>query len=129
MSRNNTGFGDLMVGFLVGGLVGATFAFLIAPKSGEETREEIRAKGLELQNSTEQTIQEARKSLSTAIADLTSRMEELQAQSQTVIDGSRKQLTDAARELSEIAKEAIEEIKTTTMQVVEETEKAAVEAG
>lgn len=97
MSANNTGFGDFVSGFLVGSLVGATVAFLAAPKSGEETREEIRAKGLELQGSTEQAMQEARKSLSAATADLNSRVEELRAQSQAVIDEGRKQWADAGR--------------------------------
>jgi len=97
VSANNTGFGDFVSGFLVGSLVGATVAFLAAPKSGEETREEIRAKGLELQGSTEQAMQEARKSLSAATADLNSRVEELRAQSQAVIDEGRKQWADAGR--------------------------------
>ena len=37
MSDNNE-FGSFLSGFLVGGLVGAAVALLMAPQSGEETR-------------------------------------------------------------------------------------------
>jgi gas vesicle protein len=38
MSDNN---GNLLVGFIIGALVGATLGILFAPKSGRETREDI----------------------------------------------------------------------------------------
>lgn len=39
---------DCVKGLLIGGLIGAAFALLYAPKSGEETREEIRHSAEEL---------------------------------------------------------------------------------
>jgi gas vesicle protein len=45
MSENN---GDLLVGFIVGGLIGAALGILFAPKSGKETREDIKQKADEL---------------------------------------------------------------------------------
>jgi gas vesicle protein len=44
MSENN---GDLLLGFIIGGLVGVTLGILFAPKSGKETREEITRKAKE----------------------------------------------------------------------------------
>jgi len=41
MSENNS---DLLVGFIVGGLIGVTLGLLFAPKSGKETREDIARK-------------------------------------------------------------------------------------
>ncbi|HUN55602.1 MAG TPA: YtxH domain-containing protein [Smithella sp.] len=38
MSDDN---GNLLVGFIIGALVGATLGILFAPKSGRETREDI----------------------------------------------------------------------------------------
>ena len=38
MSDNN---GNLLVGFIIGALAGATLGILFAPKSGRETREDI----------------------------------------------------------------------------------------
>jgi len=40
--------GEFMAGFLVGALVGAAAALLLAPQSGEETRTLIREKVIEL---------------------------------------------------------------------------------
>jgi gas vesicle protein len=38
MSENNS---DLLLGLLIGGLMGAAFGILFAPKSGKEMREDI----------------------------------------------------------------------------------------
>jgi gas vesicle protein len=45
MSENN---GDLLASFIVGGLIGITLGILFAPKSGKETREDIKRKADEL---------------------------------------------------------------------------------
>ncbi len=45
--NSNQGFGFL-IGFLLGGVTGATIALLWAPVSGEETREQIRSGGVAL---------------------------------------------------------------------------------
>jgi gas vesicle protein len=45
MSENN---GDLLAGFIIGGLIGITLGILFAPKSGKETREDIKRKADEL---------------------------------------------------------------------------------
>ena len=38
MANNDSDFGAFISGFLIGGLVGAAVALLMAPQSGEETR-------------------------------------------------------------------------------------------
>ena len=48
MSDNNSDFGAFLAGFVIGGLVGAATALLLAPQSGEETCTVIRDKGIEL---------------------------------------------------------------------------------
>ena len=45
MSEKN---GDLLAGFIIGGLVGITLGILFAPKSGKESREDIARKADEL---------------------------------------------------------------------------------
>ena len=42
----------VVTGLLIGGLIGAATALLMAPKSGEETRAEIRNKALEYRDRT-----------------------------------------------------------------------------
>ncbi len=44
MSENNN---DLIVGFIIGGLIGVTLGILFAPKSGKETRADIARKAKE----------------------------------------------------------------------------------
>ncbi|MHB1318373.1 MAG: YtxH domain-containing protein [Anaerolineae bacterium] len=46
---SDSGAGDFLAGFFVGTLVGAAFALLLAPASGQDVREQIKEKGIELQ--------------------------------------------------------------------------------
>ncbi|MEX1248469.1 MAG: YtxH domain-containing protein [Anaerolineales bacterium] len=48
--RNGSDFGAFFSGFLMGGIIGAAVALLMAPFSGEETRKMIREKGIELRD-------------------------------------------------------------------------------
>jgi gas vesicle protein len=44
------GGGEFFAGFLVGALVGAVAALLMAPQSGDETRQRIQERGIELKD-------------------------------------------------------------------------------
>lgn len=52
---------DFLAGFLVGALVGAAAALLLAPQSGEETWAQIREKSIELGQKADELSAEARK--------------------------------------------------------------------
>lgn len=88
MSDNDTDFGAYLAGFLIGGLVGAAAALLLAPQSGEETRTILRDKSIELRDkateSAEETLNKATKLLEDtrtrlveSIDDLRERVDEL----------------------------------------------------
>jgi gas vesicle protein len=49
---------SVVTGFLVGGLIGVAAALLIAPRSGEETRAEIRNKAMEYRDRTKDVVNE-----------------------------------------------------------------------
>lgn len=51
--------GAFLSGFIIGGLVGAVVALLMAPQSGEETRAYIRDKSIELKDRAAETAAEA----------------------------------------------------------------------
>jgi gas vesicle protein len=59
MSATNEG-GAFFAGLVIGGLVGAALALLLAPQSGEETRAIIRDKSLEYKDWAEEGYVEAR---------------------------------------------------------------------
>ena len=58
MTSNNEG-GAFFAGLVIGGLVGAALALLLAPQSGEETRAIIRDKSLEYKDMAEEGYGEA----------------------------------------------------------------------
>lgn len=55
MAQNNEG-GAFFAGLVIGGLVGAALALLLAPQSGEETRAQIRDTSLEYKDRAEEGI-------------------------------------------------------------------------
>ena len=62
-------FGAFFAGFVIGGLVGAAAALLMAPQSGEETRAQIQERGIELQSKAQETMRDARLKADQMIAD------------------------------------------------------------
>ncbi len=66
MSDNSSEIGVFMAGFVIGGLVGAATALILAPQSGVETRAQIAAKGDEMRRVSEQRMHELGEKASTA---------------------------------------------------------------
>jgi gas vesicle protein len=60
MNENNNDFGAFLAGFVIGGLVGAATALILAPQSGEQTRGQISNKSQELYTSSGQRVQHYR---------------------------------------------------------------------
>lgn len=60
MADNNGDLGSFLAGFVIGGLIGAGVALLLAPQSGEETRGLIKEKSIELRDRAYDTADEAR---------------------------------------------------------------------
>ncbi len=88
MSDTSNDIGTFLAGFLIGGLVGAAVALLMAPQSGEETRVMIRDKSIELKDKAvetshearlraEKAFEEARERADAAIVDLRARTDDL----------------------------------------------------
>lgn len=71
---------DFFAGLIIGGLVGAALAILLAPQSGEETRAQIRDKGLEFKDRAEEGVLEARHRAQKQMASLQDQITTLQDQ-------------------------------------------------
>jgi len=80
MGNNNNDFGAFLAGFVIGGLVGAATALLLAPQSGEETRAIIQEKSIELKDKAEETAAEARARAEAALAETQAKYDELTQQ-------------------------------------------------
>ena len=70
-------FGAFLIGFIVGGLTGAVPALLLAPQSGEETRELIKEKAIEISDKASQNLDEAYSQAEAATAEARKKLEEL----------------------------------------------------
>ena len=78
---------EFLAGLLIGGLVGAAAALLLAPQPGEEIREELREKGIELKERVMELSEEARK-----------KAEELQSESRTIVQEQKARVEEAIDE-------------------------------
>jgi len=68
MKDEGLGSGSVLLAFLLGGVVGAGLAFLVAPQSGEETRRKIKELADDIKDKTNEYINEA-KDKASAVAD------------------------------------------------------------
>jgi gas vesicle protein len=76
---DRNGGGEFFTGLVIGALVGAATALLLAPQSGEETRAQIRDASLEIKERANETIAEAREKAEAITADARRRAEEITA--------------------------------------------------
>jgi gas vesicle protein len=99
-------FGAFLIGFVVGGLVGAAVSLLLAPQSGEETRAIIKEKAIELKDKAAETTEDAYARAEAAAAEARARAEEwakvareraeeLQHRGQVVLEQQKERLTTA----------------------------------
>jgi len=98
MARSSGG-AEFFAGLVIGGLVGATMAILMAPQSGEETRAQIREKSYELKHTAEETLADARARADVIMADARQRAEHIMADARTRAEAiqaqAREKMTSA----------------------------------
>lgn len=105
MSEDNSDFATFFAGMIIGGLVGAATALLLAPQSGEATRTLIRDKGIELkemaveygqdvQLRAEKALDDTREQLDVVLEDLKTRTDELTR----LLNREKAQVEEAAKE-------------------------------
>ncbi len=79
--------GTFLAGLILGGLVGAAVAMLMAPASGPETRRQLRDKSQELRVQAEREVEEARK-----------RALELQERGRVILEEQKTRITQLTQE-------------------------------
>jgi gas vesicle protein len=80
MAENDNAFGSFLAGILIGGLVGAAAALLLAPQSGEETRTQIKDKSIEIRDRAEVTLEGAKVRVNESVEATRVKVDELSQQ-------------------------------------------------
>lgn len=114
MSDNSSDIGAFMAGFVIGGLVGAATALILAPQSGEETRTQIATRGADLRHAGQERLGEYRSMADSAVHDARAKVaattSNVQEQARIVLDEGKTKVSDAV----EKGKGRVEELASRT---------------
>jgi len=119
MSENDSDFGVFLAGFIVGGLVGAATALLMAPKSGVDTRTYIKEKSIELKDEALKSTEEARSKAESALAEARTKAETAAADAKVKADELAQQAKAQAGELKKRSQVILDEQKDKVGKAVE----------
>jgi gas vesicle protein len=104
---SSDGNGNFFKGLLMGGIIGAAFALLYAPKSGKETREDLGKKADELVNKAKEEYDSALDKSKKTYSSAVERLKELE----TIAKKKVEEVEDQIQDLSSKGKETVEESK------------------
>ncbi|MFN2133638.1 MAG: YtxH domain-containing protein [Anaerolineae bacterium] len=97
-------------GFFVGALIGGATALLLAPQSGEETRTQLRERGIELRDKAEATYTDVLQRVEATTEELRQRTEEISAKVDEAIAQGKQEIAKMRKQVDqEAAEEASDE--------------------
>jgi gas vesicle protein len=100
MEEKDSDLGAFLAGFVIGGLVGAATALILAPQSGTATRQQLANMSADLRHSADTHTREYREKAETLITDTRTRAQQLtdqvQDQMRIVLDAGKDQAEQAA---------------------------------
>jgi gas vesicle protein len=70
-------FGAFLIGFIIGGLTGAAISLLMAPQSGEDTREYLKDQAIVLRDKAQETAQTTATQVNTRASEVRTRATEI----------------------------------------------------
>jgi gas vesicle protein len=102
-TKRSRGIGSILTGFVIGGLIGAAAALLMAPQSGEEMRARIRDRSLELKDMAVRTVEDTRSRAEEAIHDTVSKAEDMartaKGRTEEMVKRGQKEVENQASQL------------------------------
>lgn len=117
MSDNSNDLGAFLAGFVIGGLVGAATAIILAPQSGQETRSQLANKSNELLQSGGARVQQARESASTYSQDYLDK-------AGSALTSTREQVKDVGGRVQEQARIVLDKGKEQASQITNSSNSA-----
>jgi gas vesicle protein len=111
MSDNNSDLGAFLAGFVIGGLVGAATALILAPQSGEEIRNQIASKSRELRESGEQRVREYRQMADSYTQDYRDRAGKVITDTRGRVEEIGGYVQDQARIVLDSGKDRVSKVK------------------
>jgi len=84
--------GKFFTGFIVGAALGAVAGVLLAPKSGEETRNDISELAKDVVDKTEQTVKDIREKADNIVSDMQTKGDEIMSRIQDMINKQKNEM-------------------------------------
>jgi gas vesicle protein len=111
MSDNNNELGSFLAGFVIGGLVGAATALILAPQSGQDTRSQIVGKSQELREQSEERLQQYRDLASSRTQEYRERAGSTLADARGRLQETSSPVLDQARIVLDTGKQRAAQVK------------------
>jgi gas vesicle protein len=87
--------GKFLAGVIVGGAMGAIAGILLAPQSGEETRELLADTSKDVAKKTDKTVKEIQEKADTVVSDMQKKSDEIMDKIQTLINKQKDEVEDS----------------------------------
>lgn len=86
--------GKFLAGVIVGGAMGAIAGILLAPKSGEETRELLSDASKDVVKKTDRTVKDIQDKAETVVSDLQKKGDEIMEKVQSLINKQKEETVE-----------------------------------
>lgn len=83
--------GKFLTGFIVGGALGALAGVLLAPQSGEDTRDLLTDASKDVVKKTDKTVKEIQEKADVVVSDLQKKSDEIMEKIQTLINKQKSE--------------------------------------
>jgi len=110
MSDKND-FGTFIMGFTIGALAGAVASLLMAPQTGEETRQLIKDRAIELKEKGTETYEETKRKAEVAYKDAVAKYEQFAETTKEKATDFGQQVKSKVEDIVRPVEKAVEDIK------------------
>lgn len=128
MSEQNNDFGAFLAGFVIGGLVGAATALILAPQSGDEMRTQLAQKSQDLREMSTERAHQYQERAQTAVSDVRLRATDVGSQAQDqarlVLDKGKQRLGRAEEAAEDMVDEMVDDAAAIVDDVQEDADNA-----